>query len=170
MNVGKCSNNSSNSFRLGTFVEAVDGGCALGVESSPQIMKVSPMPWNWMLSTPEDLIAYGAEGIVATERVEVGLEDEPFSMSVFIFLAKEWLISIASNSLFCCLSRKPTHKVTVIYFSSSSVSRTMRWTTCSDISLCLVPSASSALSRTTTNTRAYCSARARSQREEDVGA
>ena len=46
VNVGKCSKRASSSSRLGTSMGTTDKVCALDVESSPDMVIVSPNPWK----------------------------------------------------------------------------------------------------------------------------
>lgn len=67
-NVGKRSNNTSSSSRLGTSTDVVRWGCALRVESSPKIVIIFPKSWKEMLSTSVVLSAGKDEGVETADE------------------------------------------------------------------------------------------------------
>lgn len=85
MNMGKRFKITSSSSRLDTSTWAVGGGCALDVESSPDMVTVSLSPWNGILSTSFALGTGGDGRIGAKKGVTASLEDEPFSPPIFYF-------------------------------------------------------------------------------------
>lgn len=69
------------------LMRAVGGVCTLGVESSPDMVTVSPGPWKWMFSTSCALGVGGDGGIDIGGGVIASLEDKPFS-SIFCFFMR----------------------------------------------------------------------------------
>ena len=69
MNVGKRSSSTSNSSWLGTSIKATNGGCALSMDSSPEMVTVSPRLLNEMPFTFVELSTHGDEGIEVTGGV-----------------------------------------------------------------------------------------------------
>ena len=118
VNVGKCSKMMSSSSWLGTLTGAADGVCALGIESSPYMVIVSPNPWKGMLSMFYVLGVGGDGEIGIGEALTASLEDKPFSF-VLCFFDKD-PTSMTSLNHFCCRSRNPTYRLTTISFSSAS--------------------------------------------------
>ena len=88
VNVGKCSKRASSSSRLGTSMGTTDKVCALDIESSPDMVIVSPNPWKWMFFASYTLVADGDRGISISEALAASLEDEPFSLVLFFFLRR----------------------------------------------------------------------------------
>ena len=69
MNVGKHSSSTSNSSRLGTSIKATNDGCALGVDSSREMVTVYPRLLNEISFTFVELSTHGDEGIEVTGGV-----------------------------------------------------------------------------------------------------
>ena len=115
VNMGKCSKRTSISSRLGTSMRAVGGIWVLGIESSLDMVIVSPSLWKKMLSTTCALGAGGDGGIDISEEVRSNLEDEPFSLVLCFF--DDGLTSMASFNLFCCRLWNSAHKLATISFS-----------------------------------------------------
>ena len=116
VNVGKCSKRMSSSSQLGTLIGAVGGVCALGVESSPDMVIVSPSSQKGMLSASYALGVGRDGGIDIGEALAASLEDKPF-LPILCFFDED-PNSMASFSRFYFRSRNSARKLTVIsYFS-----------------------------------------------------
>ena len=79
--VGKRSKRTSNSSQLGTSAGATNEVCALGIESSPDMVTVSPSPWKGMFSMSCALGAGEDGGISIDEALIASLKDKPFHPS-----------------------------------------------------------------------------------------
>ena len=112
VNVGKRSKKTSSSSRLGTSMRATNKECTLGVESSPDMVTVSPSPWKGMIFAFYALGAGGDRGIGIDKALVASLEDEPF-LPILCFFDKD-STSIASLNRFCC------HSCRLATISSSS--------------------------------------------------
>ena len=104
VNMGKHYKRMSSSSRLCTLAWTVGRVCALGVESSPDMVTIFPSSWNGILSTSCVLGTGGDGGIGVEGGATTSLEDEPFLPLVFWFffwqrnfdsLIKHFLLSLA---------------------------------------------------------------------------
>ena len=112
--VGKYSKKTSISSQRDTSVGATNGVCALGVESSPNMVTVSPSPWKGMFSMSCALGAYEDEGIDIDEAFAASLEDESFLLVLCLF--DEDSTSMASFNHLCCRSRNLIGRLATIFF------------------------------------------------------
>ena len=124
VNVGKCSKRTSSFSRLGTSMGTTNKVCALDIESSPDMVIVSPNPWKWMFFVSYTLVADGDRGISISEALAASLEDEPFSPVLCFFY--EDLNSMASLNHLCCHSKNLTCRLAAIssFLASSIISGT----------------------------------------------
>ena len=106
-------------FPLGTSTGATNRVCALGIESSPDMVIVSPSPWKRMFFTSYALRAGGDGGINTGEVLAASLENEPFLLVLCLF--DEGPILLASFSHFCCHSWNLAIRLATISFLASSI-------------------------------------------------